>query len=115
MSPAAIVEASGVQPYGIAFSPDGARLAVGYSKTRSVDVHDGHTLDRLWSPNTSGIEKVEFTVVTWSRDGRTLLAGGRKLLSGSGDRLFAWSEGGNAARPRRNERHGAGPRRATWK
>jgi DNA-binding beta-propeller fold protein YncE len=34
----------GAQPYGLAFSPDGAQIAVGYGDSTRVDVLDGRTL-----------------------------------------------------------------------
>ena len=37
----------GKRPYGIAFSPDGGRIAIGYDDTRQVTVLDGHTLSKL--------------------------------------------------------------------
>jgi WD40 repeat protein len=38
---------SGNRPFGVAFSPDGTRLAVGYFDVAAVDVLDGATLKRL--------------------------------------------------------------------
>jgi WD40 repeat protein len=51
--PAVTVEApGGEQPARIALSPtDGARLAVGYLDTQTVDLLDGHTLARLSRPS----------------------------------------------------------------
>ena len=38
---------SGNRPCGVAFSPDGKRLAVGYFDVAAVDVLDGTTLERV--------------------------------------------------------------------
>ena len=38
---------SGNRPFGVAFSPDGKLLAVGYYDVAAVDVLDGTTLERV--------------------------------------------------------------------
>ena len=42
-------------PIGIAFSPDGAKLAVGYYDAAAVDLFDGHSLAPLPGPNLDGL------------------------------------------------------------
>jgi WD40 repeat protein len=85
---------SGNLPFRIAFSPDGALLAVGYVDTAAVDLLDGKSLDRAprqrvtdFGPRPDGLAEV-----AWSRDGRFLLA------AGTGDTgrnvLLAWDHAG---------------------
>ncbi len=45
----------GSQPFSLAFSPSGDKLAVGYFDAREVDVYDGRSLAWLHSPDVSGI------------------------------------------------------------
>ena len=47
--------ASGNTPFGIAFSPDGAKLAVGYDDVAAVDLFDGQSLAPLPGPNLDGL------------------------------------------------------------
>jgi hypothetical protein len=88
---------SGKRPFGIAFSPDGASLAVGYDDTAAVDVFTGKTLDRRYAADTSGINTVDLSKVTWSADGTTLFAGGR-YQANNGRPVVAWSDRGKGAR-----------------
>ncbi len=83
----------GKEPFSVAFSPDGTRLAVGYNDTLRVDVLDGTTLAALLAPDTTGAGNGNLSQVAWSRDGRTLLASGEL---GKGDKalLRAWEAGG---------------------
>ena len=48
----------GKRPWGLAFTPDGTRLAVGFYYTTKVDVLDvkGNTLEYAFSPDTKGLE-----------------------------------------------------------
>lgn len=66
----------GGEPSGVAFSPDGQSLAVGYSDTPRVDVLDGQTLALLHSPDVAGVRSGQLNRVAWSADGRTLFAAG---------------------------------------
>ena len=43
-------------PYGLAFTPAGDRLAVGYVDTTAVSLVDGHTLTPLPGPDTRGLD-----------------------------------------------------------
>ncbi len=55
--PGRVVQApGGGSPFGIAFSPDGARLAVGYTDTAQVDRLDARTLAPLPRPDLDGID-----------------------------------------------------------
>ncbi len=67
---------NGNEPSGVAFSPDGQLLAVGYGGTARVDVLDGRTLALRHSPDVAGVRKGDLSRVAWSADGRTLFAAG---------------------------------------
>ena len=85
----------GSQPFGIAFSPDGQRLAVGYADSTAVDLLDGTSLATLPGPDTGGIDNGDLGNVAWSADGTTLYAGGQ-YADGSGvSPVLAWPSGGS--------------------
>jgi WD40 repeat protein len=84
----------GDQPHKIAFSPDGTVLAVGYEDAAAVDLFDGHSLVPLPGPNVDGVRNGNLSNVIWSRDGKTLYAGGG-YNDGPDRRVLAW---GNAGR-----------------
>jgi WD40 repeat protein len=66
----------GAHPFRIAFSPDGAMLAVGYEDAATVDLFDAHSLEPLPGPNVDGLRNGSLSTVTWSKDGKILYAGG---------------------------------------
>jgi len=82
MTPVARVRPpGGERPVGLAFAPDGTRLAVGYLFSLKVDVLDvrGHALEPAYSPDTTGLigpAGFDLRTVAWSVDGRFLYAGG---------------------------------------
>ena len=87
----------GERPFGVAFSPNGERLAIGYADGRSVDVLDGRTLAHMFSADTSGIDNGDLGTIAWSSDGETLFAGGRFDRDGVNP-VVTWSEGGQGER-----------------
>ena len=97
--PGRVVQApGGNRPFGIAFSPDGARLAVGYHGfLRGVDRLDARTLAPLPRPDLDGIGSGVLAAVAWSRDGTTLFAAGSYGPIGSVP-VLAWAGGGGGAR-----------------
>ena len=94
LSPLAEADApGGKRPFGVAFSPDGGRVAVGYYDTRRVDVVDGNSLALQFSPSTAGVENGNLFNVAWSRDGQTLVAGGMWDVDGRRP-VRRWPEAG---------------------
>lgn len=85
-----------VHPYGAAFSPDGAKLAVAFYEGRQVLVLDGANLDTLYTPDSSSVSGGSLQTVCWSADGRYLYAGGRYQGAG-GFLLRRWADGGKGA------------------
>jgi WD40 repeat protein len=76
------------------FSPDGKMIAVGYGDAPKVDVYSGDNLTHLFSPNTGGGSGGDFSIVSWSVDGKTLFAGGRHRIRSDNKFLLAirsWS------------------------
>lgn len=72
----------GQRPYAIAFRPNGAELAVGYADSTRVDILDSDQLAWRYSPDVKGVENGQLSSVTWSADGRQLLAAGRWEANG---------------------------------
>jgi WD40 repeat protein len=64
----------GDKPVKARFSPDGKRIAVGFTRSAAVDVLDGQTLAPLASLHTSSVA-AGYSAIAWSRDGKTLFAG----------------------------------------
>ncbi len=48
---------AGKKPFSIAFSPDGNKIAVGYSDSPVIEVFSGNNLKLLYKPNIDGMEK----------------------------------------------------------
>lgn len=84
---------SGRQPFGVRFSPDGQKIAVGYTDTPKVDVLSAETLALLYSADTSDLRVGSLATVAWSNDGKMLYAGGLLLRDG-GNLIRGWSDGG---------------------
>ncbi|MDP1989422.1 MAG: caspase family protein [Syntrophales bacterium] len=90
----------GKRPWGLAFTADGARLAVGHYYTAKLDILDvkGNTLEYAFSPDTKDLEGSSFAdmdlrAVAWSNDGRFLYAGG-SLRSKGVRQIRKWADGG---------------------
>jgi WD40 repeat protein len=69
-------------PHGVAFSPDGRRLAVGSHDREAVKLWETDTWQEVI---TLAGEGTHFNMVAFSPDGRTLMAGTRQEL------LHIWS------------------------
>ncbi len=88
----------GPRPNGLAFSPDGAQLAVGQHWSPKVDVLEvkGNVLQHAYSPDTTGVRGMTGTdlrSVAWSSDGRFLYAGGYYVVKGV-YQVRKWADGG---------------------
>ena len=87
----------GDQPRRIAFNPVGSILAVSYRDAATVDLLDGHSLALLPGPNVDGLRNGSLSYVTWSKDGKTLYAGG-SYADGGGSPILAWADAGRGKR-----------------
>jgi WD40 repeat protein len=88
----------GSRPHGLAFSPDGARLAVGQWFSPKVDVLEvkGNSLAPAYSPDVAGVtasNNRDLRAVAWSTDGRFLYAGGMYAEKGV-QKIRKWADGG---------------------
>jgi WD40 repeat protein len=88
----------GEWPVGIAFSPDGTKLAIGYDGSKAVELLDGHTLEPLSRLNTKGINNGDLGIVAWSADGQTLFAGGQYDRGDGISAVVAWADAGAGVR-----------------
>jgi WD40 repeat protein len=88
---------AGSEPSGIAFSPDGALLAVGYADAPAVNLLDGRSLATLLGPNVDVLHNGFLSTLTWSKDGRTLYAGGLHW-EGNTEPVLASADAGRGSR-----------------
>lgn len=84
------------EPLGVAFSPDGKRIAVGFNTTKTVAVLSAEDLSLKVDVDESGIEG-RLGRVAWSSDGESLYAGGSWSRDGV-TQIRAWSRGGKGSR-----------------
>ncbi len=68
-------------PAGLAFSPDGAHIAVATEGKPSVTLYSGTDLSKEISPRTTGLNE-SVGAVCWSNDGTTLVAAGAATRQG---------------------------------
>jgi WD40 repeat protein len=86
----------GAQPFGVRFSPDGSRIAVGFEDTARVTVVSGRDLTALYDADTSFAQNGDLATVTWSQDGTRLYAGGTFGPRGHTP-IVAWPRQGRGA------------------
>jgi WD40 repeat protein len=98
----------GKLPLGVAFSPDGERLAVGYADADTVDVFDPATLGWLFAADAGGSDNGNLHEVSWSADG----AGGAARRRRRSDRALDRRGTRRVLRPAPRLRCGEGPARA---
>jgi len=60
----------GGRPYGLAWSPDGALIAIGYEDRLRVDVLSATDLRTILTPDTAGLAGEGLPAVTWAHDAR---------------------------------------------
>ncbi len=72
----------GTHPHGLAFSPDGSKLAVGFGDTKNVSVLAVKDLSLLYAPITDNVKLpfAAFDEVAWSPDGKQLYGAGRAAV-----------------------------------
>ena len=86
----------GKHPRLARFSPDGKRIAVGYSDSTQVNILSASDLSLLYSADTREVDNGNLSTVSWSSDGQTLYAAG--AFDRNGDNPIAtWSEQGRGA------------------
>ena len=83
----------GKEPYAVAWSPDGSKVAVGFANSTAVNLLSGRDLSFLFAPDTQAVADGDFNSVAFSTDGRTLYAGGT-WTQNKIRQIRVWSRGG---------------------
>ena len=86
----------GKQPFLARFSPDGSKVAVGFSDSTAVNVLSGQDLKFLYAPKSSQIKDAEVSSVTWSSDGKFLYGAGTQRTMDLRS-IVRWSDSGRGA------------------
>lgn len=93
---------AGNQPFSLAFSPDGSKLAVSYHDSPMVEVLDGKSLHLLYRPDNTGANSVdeEIGIISFSSDGACLYGGGYYEKYNNGKwwhQIRRWSDAGKGS------------------
>lgn len=83
----------GIRPFGVAFSPDGSQVAVGFADSTKVAVLSGQDLSFRFAPDTTAVTNGNLSKVAWSADGSRLYAGGKYDRDGMSP-VRLWTNGG---------------------
>ena len=103
LSPAGLVLAKSVrpeggrQPFGLAFSPDGSKLALGFSDTPAVAVLQADSLALAYTPDVGGVTLGSLSALAWSSDGRVLYGAGTWRRPDGRFGLRQWTDQGRGA------------------
>lgn len=87
----------GKEPFCARFSPDGTKIALGFSDSTAVNVISGNDLSFLYAPDTKEATNGSLSSIAWSLDGKTLYAAGRYDDAQSRAPIFAWSRSGRGS------------------
>ena len=88
---------AGNQPFGVAFTPDGRWLAVGFSDKATVAVLQADSLKLAYVPVIDPKNEGSLNAVAWSSDGRELLAAGTWKRADGLHGLKRWADAGRGA------------------
>ena len=86
----------GDRPYGVRFSPDAGRIAVGLEDGPAVTVLSGRDLALLYRADTRAATSGNLASLAWSRDGQSLYAGGT-FARQNVHPIFVWPNEGRGA------------------
>jgi len=70
------------RPFFARFSPDGARIAVGFADSTALRIVSGRDLRPLMRLDTGSVDNGDLSSVAWSVDGRRVFAAGRNQVGG---------------------------------
>lgn len=91
------VKAPAPGPFRVSYRPDGKEVALGYADGCRVDVLSAKTLFPVYQPDCKGA-RGPLAVISWSRDGSLLYAGGGVDFATTRNDLCWWDQGGRGAR-----------------
>jgi len=83
----------GAKPFGVRFSPNGSRIAVGFSDTAHANVLSAADLSPACMPDTTGLNG-SLSAVAWSADGGFLYAAGGLMLRPGANPIIRWGNRG---------------------
>jgi len=91
----------GKKPFIARFSPDGRKIAVGFSDSKEVELLDGRSLETLTAVDTSFITNGDLSKVAWSANGLYLFATGQYALEDGSRSLLIWPASGGTVQHQR--------------